>query len=273
MTVGRPGPKPKRIYLRWARSAGTVGEKVPTGHSVHQFRRELERVGRLIAGGRTTEPEGDLLLFRAVDRREAGRVLRTDPWRTVEGAPWEIIEWDAQSLGDGVNLDLAPARGSGRLTALDRVAVVVRRQDAAHAWYEDVLGLRVRSADPDTGYLELALGQGAVGLFLVEPRPAWGEPFYSEAVARIGKATGIVFETDSVRALELRLRHAGARVTQSATPQPWGGATVRFCDPDGNEFLAFQDGRWSDAGTTPEPGTAVPVRPTRKRTASATQPR
>jgi catechol 2,3-dioxygenase-like lactoylglutathione lyase family enzyme len=233
-------------------------------------------VGRLIAGGRTTGPEGDLLLFRAIDRREAERVLRSDPWRSIEGGFWEIIEWDAQSLGDGVNLELAPARGSGRLTALDRVAVVVRRQEDAQTWYESVLGLRVRAADPETGYLELALGQGAVGLFLVEPRPGWGEPFYSEAVARIGRATGIVFETDSVRALELRLRHAGARVTQTATPQPWGGATVRFCDPDGNEFLAFQEGRWSEPLTGPDGPTATPTAPVRagrKRSKTATQPK
>ena len=125
------------------------------------------------------------------------------------------------------------------MTLVQRVAVVVSDQAKAVEWYRRVLGFTVREEDADSGYVELALGKGTVALSLISPRPEWGEPYYSESRKRIGTATGIVFQTDSVRALELRLRHEGATVTQSASPQPWGGDAIRFADPDGNEFLAF----------------------------------
>jgi catechol 2,3-dioxygenase-like lactoylglutathione lyase family enzyme len=181
-------------------------------------------------------------VFRASDRGEAERALRPDPFRGREGFAYEWLEWHAGAVGSGVNLEPPPGRGAGRLTLLQRVAVVVRDQDRAIAWYRDVLGLAVRVREPESGYAELSLGRGAAALSLVAPRPEWGEPYYSEATARIGARTGIVFQTDSVPALELRLRHAGARITQAPEPQPWGGLTLGFADPDGNEFLAFQPG-------------------------------
>lgn len=238
---GRPGPKPKRLYVRTARFPPTLdAEERPAPRRVRAMVDELERVGRLVAHGELTGPPGDLLILRAEDPGEADRVLRNDPFRTVAGIAYEIAAWHPEEFGTGVNLDPAPARGSGRLTLLQRVAVAVRDQEQAVAFYRDVLGLVVRTRDPDSGYVELALGKGTAGLSLVAPRPEWGEPYYSESRARIGSRTGIAFETDSVSALELRLRHAGARVTESARAQPWGGVALRFADPDGNEFLAFQ---------------------------------
>lgn len=236
----RPGPKPRRLYVRTARNATTAPIEPPSRHSVHRFVENLERVGRLVSEGPLTQPVGHLLILRATDLAEANRTLRTDPWQDVVGAAYEVLEWDTHEFGSGVNLDPAPARGSGRLTLLERVAVFVRDQASATAWYVDVLGLKVREKDAETGFVELSLGRGAAALSLVAPRVEWGEPYYSETRARIGHATGIVFRTDSVEALELRLRHAGARVTEPARPQPWGGVTLRFADPDGNEFLAFQ---------------------------------
>lgn len=241
MEEKRPGPKPKRLYLRLVRQA-TDGEgpSPPPERAVRQFTENLERVGRLVARGRLTEPAGDLLLFRAYDLAEARRILRADPYREADAGRYELFAWDARTTGSGVNLEPAPARGAGRLTALQRVAVVVRDRARATAWYEEVLGLKVREDDPATGYVELSLSGGSAGLSLVAPRREWGEPYYSETAARIGKATGIAFQTDSVRALELRLVHAGARITEPYRRMPWGGSTVRFCDPDGNEFLAFE---------------------------------
>jgi glyoxylase I family protein len=202
----------------------------------------LDRVGRLVGAGRTTEPAGHLLVFRAADRVEADRVLRGDPFR-VPGADVSLTwEWAMDLSGTGVNVEPPPARGSGRLTVLNRISVFVRDQARAVAWYRDVLGLTVRSEDPETEFVELSLGPGAAGLTLVRPRPEWGEPYYGEAKARIGQRTGIAFQTDSVEALALRLDHAGARVTALPRAEPWGGRSVRFSDPDGNEFLAFDAG-------------------------------
>ncbi|HEV2317261.1 MAG TPA: VOC family protein [Thermoplasmata archaeon] len=256
----RPGPKPKRLYLRTVRAL----EPGPISRAERKvgraFVQNLERVGRLVAEGDLTDPAGHCLIFRAEGREEAERILRTDPWRDGDPPEYRVSEWDPQRFGGGVNLEPAPALGSGRLTALHRVAVVVQDQPAALEWYREVLGLKVREDDSDTGFVELSLGRGTAGLSLVSPRPEWGEPYFSEARARIGRATGIVFQTDSVTALELRLRHAGAEVTEPPKPQPWGGQTIRFCDPDGNEYLAFETG-----ALRPAPKIAVRVTPTAAR--------
>lgn len=238
---GRPGPKPKRLYVRVARLPPALdADDRPPPRTVRTLVDELERVGRLVAHGELTSPPGDLVILRAEDPAEAERALRPDPFREVPGVVYEIAAWNPAEFGAGVNLDPAPARGSGRLTLLQRVTVAVQDQERAVAFYRDVLGMAVRTRDADSGYVELALGKGTVALSLVAPRPEWGEPYYSESRARVGARTGIAFETDSVSALELRLRHAGAHVTESATAQPWGGVALRFTDPDGNEFLAFQ---------------------------------
>lgn len=239
MEEKRPGPKPKRLYVRLAQLPSPGGEP-PARRDVRSFVEALERVGRLVAQGPTSEPPGEILLFRAEDLAEARRILRTDPWARASPEGYALWAWDPQSTASGVNLDPAPARGSGRLTALQRVAVVVRDRTESIHWYRDVLGLRVRTDDPETGYVELSLGRGSAGITLVSPQEEWGEPVFSETLARLGQATGISFETDSVPALELRLRHSGARITEPARRQPWGGVSLRFCDPDGNEFLAYQ---------------------------------
>ncbi len=235
---GKPGRKPKRMYLRLVRGAGTEPER-PGTRATSLFLESLHRVGRLVAHGELTEPVGDFLIFRAREREEAKRVLRADPWAKIEGNQYDLLEWDPRSLGSGVNLELPPARGSGRLTLLQRVGVVVTDRDRAIHFYCDGLGLEVRTQDDATDYVELSLGKGAAALSLIVPRTEWGEPYYSEARSRLGSRTGIVFQTDSVPALELRLRHLGADVTQPPRREPWGGRTLRFTDPDGNEFLAF----------------------------------
>jgi catechol 2,3-dioxygenase-like lactoylglutathione lyase family enzyme len=237
----RPGRKPKRIYLRLFQLMGGDEDDLPAPRVVRDFLRGLDRVGRLVAHGRLTDPPGDLLLYRAREGDEAKRVLRTDPWAKVKGARFEVVEWNPTNFGSGVNLEPPPARGSGRLTMLQRVAVVVTDQERAIRFYHDVLGLEIRTRDAESGYVELALGKGAAALSLIAPRPEWGEPYYSEAKDRIGTRTGIVFQTDSVAALELRLRHLQAVVTEVRHDEPWGGPSLRFADPDGNEFLAFEE--------------------------------
>ena len=250
----RPGPKPKRLYLRIARVGDPDRTDLPSPRAIRPLVRNLDRVGRLVAHGILTDPPGDLLILRAVDLAEARRILRVDPYRPVEGIAYDLYEWNPTELGPGVNLEPPPARGSGRLTQLQRIAVVVGDLDRALRWYRDVLGLALRVRDPETGYVELALGRGASALSLVAPRPEWGEPYFSETRARIGTATGIAFQTDSVFALEQRLLHEGSQVTQGPERQPWGGVTLRFTDPDGNEFLAFQG---------EDDARAPPVRPRR----------
>ena len=201
---------------------------------------EFDRAGRLVAHGELTDPSGDLLIFRAEDRWQAERLLRGDPWRGVPEVEYRLFDWKPETVGSGVNVEPPLARGSGRITLLQRVAVVVSDLDRAVAWYQDALGFVVVQDDPATGYVELGLVRGSTAIALITPSRTWGEPYYSEAFARMGSVTGIVFQTDSARALELRLRHAGATITRPESVEPWGRKVIQFADPDGNEFLAFE---------------------------------
>jgi len=249
----RPGPKPKRLYVRVVRFGGAGPPEEGSRNPLRALVNEFDRVGRLVAHGALTDPPGDLLVFRATDRAEAVRLLRVDPFREVAGGNYQVLEWKVGEQGVGVNIEPPPARGSGRLTQVQRVGVIVSDREAAIHWYRDVLGLEVLRDEPETGYVEVSLGPGTVALSLISPRPEWGEPLYSETLRRVGLPTGIIFRTDSVRALQLRLEHAGVHITQEFSHEPWGRNVVRFTDPDGNEFLAFEP------SSAPEPSDRGPT--------------
>lgn len=239
------------LYLRSAVLAEPDAEKPPVAH-VRAWLTELDRTGRLVAAGWSDTPPGHLLLLRARDAGEAARVLRSDPF-VGPGIERSITRWRVDAQGTGVNLEPPPARGAGRLTVLDRISVFVSDPAASRRWYLDVLGLTVRAEDPATEFLELALGAGAAGLVLVHPRPEWGPPHYEEGRRRIGRATGIAFRTDNVEALALRLEHAGRRPLEGPRDEPWGGRSLRFADPDGNEFVAFDPGPARPVSLPPRP--------------------
>ena len=218
----RPGPKPKRLIARLVRFGDAERADLPPARRVHAFLRDLERVGRLVAHGPLAEPAGDLLIVRAASAEEATRILRSDPYRTIPGTVYDLLDWRPSAIGAGVNLDLPPQRGAGRLTLLQRVAVVVRDQASALAWYRETLGLELRVEDPETGYVELALGKGTAALTLIEPKAAWGEPYYSEALARVGRATGIAFQPDGETGVGRRgsARDAAARGSRPRGRRP-----------------------------------------------------
>jgi len=234
-----PGRGPRRLYLRVVRFDPNAEVSTVERRALREFTENVDRVGRLVGHGPLVDPAGDFLIFRATDRAEAERVLRPDPLKQFPGARYELLEWTPSAAGTGVSLEPPPARGSGRLTLLQRIPVVVSDQRRAVEWYRDVLGLTVLARDAETQYVELGLGPGTTAISLIVPREDWGEPHYSQTKARLGILTGIVFRTDSVPALELRLRHAGVRILRGVERQPWGERTILFSDPDGNELLAF----------------------------------
>ena len=236
----RVGRKPKRLYVRFVRFLRPEDVPPPGRASLESAAGALDAAGRLVASGPLTEPAGELTVFRAEDRGKAEFLLRSDPVRKLPVQEYAILDWKPERFGAGVNLEPPPGRGAGRLTQLHTVAVAVRDRERAISWYRDVLGFLVLHDDPESGYVHLGLSAAATGLSLVVPRREWGEPLYSETVRRVGTATGIILRTDSARALQLRLEHAGARITQPVSPEPWGRHVLRFEDPDGNEFLAFE---------------------------------
>ena len=235
----RPGRKPHRLYLRVVSALEAKQFAPPAPKEIREFLASLDRTGRLIAHGALTHPVGDLLFLRATDLDEARRAVRRDPFAGIARTSYLLWEWDPQETGSGVNLEPPPARGSGRLVLLERFTVFVRDRAKAKEWYETDLGLQARADDPSSGHLEMALGPETAGLAISVPDPSWGEAAFAEALARVGRATGLVFRTDSVRALALRLEHAQARITQPPRAEPWGEWTIRFTDPDGNEYLAY----------------------------------
>ena len=236
----RVGVRPKRLYVRVAIYRDLPEEK-PPGRRAREMRAEaLDAAGRLVAGGELTNPKGDLLIFRAESRSKAEYLLHADPLRKESGVEYRVLDWRPDHVGSGVNIEPPPPRGSGRITQLQSVAVVVRDRAKAIEWYEDVLGFLMLEEDPESGFVQLSLGKGSTALSLVVPRREWGEPLYSETLRRVGGSTGILLRTDNVQALELRLKHAKARVTRTASREPWGWYVLQFKDPDGNEFLAFE---------------------------------
>jgi len=236
----RIGRKPKRLYVRVAVYREPPTKRPPGERKRAKQAEALDGAGRLVASGELTGPKGDLLIFRAEDRAKAEFLLRGDPMRKAMEAEYLLLDWRPETIGSGVNIEPPPSRGSGRLTQLASVAIVVRDRAKAIEWYRDVLGFLVLDDDPESGFVQLGLGKGTTALSLVTPRREWGEPLYSETLRRAGVTTGILFRTDSVRALELRLRNAGATITQAASSEPWGWNVIRFTDPDSNEFLAFE---------------------------------
>jgi predicted enzyme related to lactoylglutathione lyase len=119
--------------------------------------------------------------------------------------------------------------------------VTVHDQDAALAFYTDVLGLEVRNDVPFEGMRWLTVGSPAqpelqIGLLLP------GAPFSSPEDVRAaieltakGLTPGLIFATPDVDATFEELRAKGAEVVQEPIDQPYG-RDCAFRDPSGNHL-------------------------------------
>ena len=113
------------------------------------------------------------------------------------------------------------------ITGIRTVSVPVDSQDAAVAFYVDVLGFtKLRdTATPNGGrWIELAPGDGSV-IVTLEPAPP--------EVTR--GAIGIRFTTDDAEAAQTALKSAGVD-TDEILRWPGVPAMFSFRDPDGNAF-------------------------------------
>lgn len=113
---------------------------------------------------------------------------------------------------------------------------------ASAAWFEGVLGLKLRSPiEPGRGAI-MIMGSGQ-WLFLL-PSPD-GHPlhFMTNGWAEDGspfEMFPICFETDDIRALDASLREAGVWTEQAVRDEGSCGFQLTFKDPDGNKFQVWQ---------------------------------
>jgi catechol 2,3-dioxygenase-like lactoylglutathione lyase family enzyme len=126
------------------------------------------------------------------------------------------------------------------ITKIHSVPVVVSDQDRALKFYRDVLGFEV-TADSGSGafrWLTVKPKAGQTHIMLTKDSPEQA-PMYRLG-SRLGTWTGMVLDTDDIRAECARLKAAGVRVTKEPEPQHWGGIEAQFADPDGNTFELVQ---------------------------------
>ena len=120
------------------------------------------------------------------------------------------------------------------VTDVVAVAIPVRDQDAALAFYTDVLGCEVVADDvvgPGFRWVEVRAAGGATGIALIAP----------ESGVPAGVDTGIRLSVEDATAAHAALRAAGVDVGELLS---WTGAPpmFTFADPDGNRLYLVEEG-------------------------------
>ncbi|HEX8856290.1 MAG TPA: VOC family protein [Thermoleophilaceae bacterium] len=123
-------------------------------------------------------------------------------------------------------------------TQLGRVVVLVDDQDAALAFYRDVLGFEVLHDSEDGGfrYLHVGLpGWGGPGIWLM---PANDSGTRSLVGRQAGAHPLLVLYTDDIEATRTGLEAAGVKVWQDRDDD--GSRSFHFRDVSGNTLIAVQ---------------------------------
>ena len=118
-----------------------------------------------------------------------------------------------------------------KITRIAVVSIPVRDQQAAKAFYRDVLGFAVVRDDPmgpDQRWVQLAPEGAATSITLV----TWFSNMQP------GGISGLVLETDDVAAAHAALQARGLALAPIESA-PWGQYTT-FNDPDGNGWVLQQ---------------------------------
>jgi catechol 2,3-dioxygenase-like lactoylglutathione lyase family enzyme len=128
---------------------------------------------------------------------------------------------------------------------LSHVFIHVHDQDAALAFYRDVLDLEVRT-DAEMGHMRwLTVGprsQPDVEINLFKVGPPTPEPDHAVLLELLAKGSlnGVIFVTDDVDKVFAEVRAAGAEVQQEPTDQGYGVRDCAFRDPSGNSVRFSQ---------------------------------
>lgn len=126
--------------------------------------------------------------------------------------------------------------------SLTSVGIFTHDQKRAREFYVKKLGLKVRSAMPEWGYLELGTtkkGEDASLNIWVPTREMWGEG-YEEVADQVGVVSGIGFRTGDIERTVQILKRRKVKVEWSPDSEE-GMAYVT--DPDGNSFFFFEPER------------------------------
>jgi predicted enzyme related to lactoylglutathione lyase len=120
---------------------------------------------------------------------------------------------------------------------LSHCFVTVHDQDAALAFYRDVLGLKVRH-DMRVGSMRwltvAAQAEGGTEIALETPEGRAGAVTALSDVVAAGSLTAAILETDDVDALFAKAVASGAAVVQEPKDQPYGVRDCAVRDPSQN---------------------------------------
>jgi len=128
---------------------------------------------------------------------------------------------------------------------LSHTFIHVHDQDAALAFYRDVLGLEVR-ADAEMGHMRwLTVGppsQPDVEINLFKVGPPTPEPDHEilRSLLAKGSLNGLIFVTEDVDKTFEQVVASGAEVLQEPIDQAYGVRDCAFRDPSGNNVRFSQ---------------------------------
>ena len=129
------------------------------------------------------------------------------------------------------------------LTGIGTITVQVRDQNEALDFYTKKLGFEKRMDQPmgpEQRWLEVAPRGAKTRILLYKASKEMpGSETYEEAVAKIGKDTGMVLETDDIVGTFAKLEANGVRIVDQPKKQPYGWWGV-FADQDGNSYGVHQ---------------------------------
>jgi|SRR5256885_12802538 len=129
------------------------------------------------------------------------------------------------------------------LIRIGTITVQVSDQEKALTFYTAKLGFEKRSDQPmgpDLRWIEVAPKGAETRIILYKATPEMpGADSYEEALAKIGKSTGMVLEVDNIEETFAQLKANGVHIVEEPKKQPWGW-WGEFADQDGNTYGVHQ---------------------------------
>ncbi len=129
------------------------------------------------------------------------------------------------------------------LTRIGTITVFVKDQAKALEFYTRKLGFEKRTDQPmgpNQRWIEVAPPGAQTRILLYKPSKEMpGASSYRAAIAKIGKSTGMVLETDDIVKTFAKLKTNGVPIVDEPKKQPYGWWGV-FADQDGNSYGVHQ---------------------------------